>query len=151
MYINDYQKSRTKELAFEKHLQVKYSCLTETTDPNSSHSDWDVSTTASTRHNSKITTFEVKLNSNYKTNEVCIETCRFVDGKRYDAGLSASKADYYTLCFEGDENYYIIKTDKLRELTSNHKNKYKRITYDQAGYQLNWFHKPYLLAFTKAI
>ncbi len=150
MFKHDYEKSRQKEQEFENYIKSRYKLQTENSSLLGDYPNWDVSTTANTKHNNKVTTFEVKYNADYGNNKVVIENCKIVDEIRIPCGLSLTSADWYVLSFENDSNWYIIPTLKLKELVDDVKSE-KFIVYDQNNYQLHIFDKPWLLSFCKII
>ena len=150
MYKADYERSLEQEKRFEAYIKSKYKLLTESSQSKGYFPDWDISTTGTGKHAGKVTTFEVKLNDNYKQNTIVIETCKIVDEVKHPSGLSLTNSDYYVLCFPNDDNWYIINTNLLKQLVDDLQSK-KYIIYDKNNYQLHIFDKPWLLNHCKAI
>lgn len=111
-YNKDYELSRQKEIEFEGVLNY-YGLKTENTSALNEFPDYDISATGKT---GDISTYELKYNSAYSTGNVVIELKKFINEKSVASGLSATKATYYTFCFESDGNFYVMKTDVLRDM-----------------------------------
>ena len=115
-FETDLKKAQKIELEFEAYIRTEYGFLTENTQHLGFFPDYDVRITSTTTNN--ISTYEVKLNSNYANNTVCIEIGKRINGKDEPSGLSSTKADYYVLKIEADDNWYVIPTQKLKDLLS---------------------------------
>ena len=120
-YKKDYEISRQVEIEFEQFIKEKYNLTTENSQEKGEFADWDISTTASTKNNNRVTTFEVKYNRNYTTGNAIIELHKGIVANgcishTLPSGLSSTKADYYIFKFQNEEKYYLIQTEKLRAL-----------------------------------
>jgi hypothetical protein len=141
-FNDDLAKGRMAEHKFQFLLQSDYPRIKiENSESRGEFADWDISTTAFTQSSTTIRTFEIKHNRKYDSGNVCIETGKVVDGYLRPSGLSATKADYYCFNFENENDFYVIKTDQLREYiqTNNIKHKYHN------NYQLIFFPRQFLI------
>ncbi len=140
-FEKDYEQSRKQEIRLEEYLN-HLDQYTENSSKKGYFPDWDISSTSTTT--GSIATYELKYNNDYATNNVVIENCRIIDQQKHPSGLTSTKADYYVLAFENDSNFYLIPTQKLKDLVNSNKTP-KRILTDKNGYQLYIFSKDYLL------
>lgn len=154
MFNADLKKSQQVERDFEQYIQSKYSSLTENSQNKGNFTDWDVRSTATSITNSgKVATYEVKWNDDYtthpankfKSGSFVVETAKIIDEVVHPAGISATNSDYYVIKFQNDDNFYIIPTKKLQQLTQSFKGqKYSVITKTNYIIQVmdkNWFIK----------
>lgn len=145
-FKSDYEKSREREIALEKHLQDTYKVLTENSSEKGDFPNWDISSTGTGKNANKITTFEVKY---VGTENVVIENGRIIDSVLHPTGLSLTDANYYVICFNGDSSFYLIPVTKLKELVADTKN--KKTIYDRNNFKLHIFEKEFILQFCKII
>lgn len=151
MWKNDYQISQRIEAAFEQRLQ-QYGFLTENTSHLGVFPAYDISATA-VCYNNNVSTYEVKYNANYLNgtfgagNTIVIEDGRIIDGKFHPSGLISTEADYYVLCFEGDEsNFHLIQVNTLKELISKPSN-FLETLYDKQNYRIRILRKDVILKY----
>ncbi|RZK12901.1 MAG: hypothetical protein EOO46_01315 [Flavobacterium sp.] len=140
-FICDLKNSQQKEKAFLIALLGK-GLTGETTEHLDNFNAYDVSATGST---GKVSTYEIKCNTSGWTAKTFIELSKVKNGTKQDAGLSATKADYYVFTFQYNPKFYIIRTKKLREL------KYEHIYTDTGGYQLGIILTDTLLSLCDAV
>lgn len=141
-FNDDLERGRTAEHRFQRLLQSDYpTILIENSESKGEFADWDISTTAFTSTSTTIRTFEIKHNKKYESGNVCVETGKVQDGYLRESGLSATKAGYYVFQFEGENDFYVIKTDQLRRYiqTNNIRPKYHN------DYQLIFFPREFLI------
>ena len=143
MYNTDYTKSRKEEIRFENYLKTRKGVITENSSDKGCFNSWDISITSTTK-NDLVTTYEVKYNSNYSNNTIAFEIHHLINDVKVNSGLSATAADYYILTLENDPNFYMIETEKLRELCrTTHPQKF--LHYDKNNYLLAVFNKDYII------
>jgi hypothetical protein len=147
-FKSDYEKSLQKEIQFEKYLNNKYQVLTENSQDKGEFPDWDIKVTALTKNN-LVTTFEVKYNEDYNKkgfNTIVIEEYRIVNQMKKPSGITKSKADYYVFAIENDENWYIIKREKLFELINKTTYPNRYFIRDKNDFIIQIFDKPFFLS-----
>lgn len=149
-FKSDLEISQQKELEFEQYIKTKYSALTENSQHRDYFPDWDVKITATTKNN-KVTTFEVKYNKAYEQNTVVVEECKIVNETRIPTGISLSNADYYVFTIQYDNNWYIIKREKLFDLIKNTKHPNRYMIRDKNDWIIQVFDKPWFLSKCKII
>jgi hypothetical protein len=148
-FKTDLEISQIKELEFEQYIKTKYQVLTENSQDKGWFPDWDIRITAQTKNN-LISTFEVKYNKAYEQNTIVVEECKIVNEEKIPSGISLSTADYYVFTIENDNNWYIIKKEKLFSLIRMKTTK-RYIIVDKNGFMIQVFDKPWFLTQCKTI
>ena len=140
-YRKDYEKSIRAEREFEDLLHQAIPDLkSENTQNKGYYPNFDVSTTSTTT--GQVTRYEIKHNDCYLSGNVVIENCRIIDHVKHPSGLALSQSDYYVFKFECDTNFYLIPTNRLRELVES-KDPKKYFVIDKNGFMLYIYPKDY--------